>query len=418
MKNTLFVIDAYNLIYRMFYAIPEITTRSWEPVNAIFGVAKFLKWLAEENPQAHIVVATDVGKTFRSDLFPEYKWTRERMPDNLRSQIDGVFAFFRAADIAVLSQEGYEADDIIGSLAHAYESESCQLVIISSDKDLCQFVRDDHVHIYDAMKRKFMKEADVIEKFGVPPSQVCDYLAIVGDSSDNIPGIAGFGPKKAEDLLSKYGSLVWIYNSIGIYDYRWSLLDGTYKGEYVIDSEKYEKSEISLKLRESLKNQVENAFLSQKLASIITDLHVADHCATDTCLADHMSRAEVVDLLKFYEFKSLIPVGSREVEKKLETIPSINITDMGRFLKLRDEILTLPERKIFLVSTQDAKVGLRIAENSYLIDLKQLDVSYEILELINHEDIEVVGYDLKTDLKNIMNFQKPLQGVEGQGKLF
>jgi DNA polymerase-1 len=131
------------------------------------------------------------------------------MPDNLRSQIEGVFALFTAADIMVLSRAGYEADDIIGSIAHRYceersnpgtidikqdppdflqEQENLppftggfqgQIVIISSDKDLCQFVRDGHVHIYDAMKRKFMKEADVIEKFGVPAHQVCDYLAIV-----------------------------------------------------------------------------------------------------------------------------------------------------------------------------------------------------------------------------------------------
>jgi DNA polymerase I len=129
------------------------------------------------------------------------------MPDNLRSQIEGVFALFEAADIRVLARPGYEADDIIGSIAHKYENNGHQVVIISSDKDLCQFLRDGHVHIYDAMKRKFMKERDVTEKFGVPAHQVCDYLAIVGDSSDNIPGISGFGPKKAVDLLSKYETL-------------------------------------------------------------------------------------------------------------------------------------------------------------------------------------------------------------------
>ena len=101
------------------------------------------------------------------------------MPDNLRSQIEGVFALFDAAGITVLAREGYEADDIIGSIAHRYENNGHQVVIISSDKDLCQFVRDGHVHIYDAMKRKFMKESDVTEKFGVPAHQVCDYLAIV-----------------------------------------------------------------------------------------------------------------------------------------------------------------------------------------------------------------------------------------------
>lgn len=207
--KTLFIIDAYNLIYRMFYAIPEMHTRDGRVVNAIFGVAKFLKSLSDENPYASIIVATDVGQSFRATEYTEYKAQRDRMPDNLRSQIDGVFALFQAAGIQILSQEGYEADDLIGSIVTERSNgwTDYQFVIISSDKDLCQFVRDGHVHIYDAMKQKFMKEKDVTEKFGVPTHQVRDYLAIVGDSSDNIPGIAGFGPKKATDLLAKYGTL-------------------------------------------------------------------------------------------------------------------------------------------------------------------------------------------------------------------
>jgi len=128
-------------------------------------VAKFLKGLADENPHAALVVANDVGKSFRADMFSEYKGTRDRMPDNLRSQIDGVLALFEAAGIEILAADGYEADDIIGSLAKTCSTEHRQIVIISSDKDLCQFVEDECVHIYDAMKRKFMKRADVIEKF-------------------------------------------------------------------------------------------------------------------------------------------------------------------------------------------------------------------------------------------------------------
>lgn len=105
MKKTLFVIDAYNLIYRMFYAIPEMHTREGMQVNAIFGVAKFLKNLSEENPDAKILVATDTGKTFRQEIFAEYKGTRERMPDNLRSQIDGVFEIFHSANIQIIGKE-------------------------------------------------------------------------------------------------------------------------------------------------------------------------------------------------------------------------------------------------------------------------------------------------------------------------
>jgi DNA polymerase-1 len=127
------------------------------------------------------VIATDVGQSFRAKEYVEYKAQRDRMPDNLRSQIDGVFALFDAADIQILSKEGFEADDIIGSLVMERSNgwTEYQFIIISSDKDLCQFVQDGHIHIYDAMKRKFMKEKDVLEKFSVPVQQVRDYLAIV-----------------------------------------------------------------------------------------------------------------------------------------------------------------------------------------------------------------------------------------------
>ena len=272
-KKTFFIIDAYNLIYRMFYAFPEMTTRQGDYVNAIFGVAKFLRSLAEENPDATVVVTTDVGKSFRADMFSEYKGTRDRMPDNLRSQIDGVFALFDAAGILTLSREWYEADDIIGSIAHQHENDEYQVVIISSDKDLCQFVRDGHIHIFDAMKHKFIKERDVLEKFGIPADQVRDYLSIVGDASDNIPGISGFGPKKAVDLLSKYGSLEWIYDNI---------------------------TELTPKMQEILNTQKENAFLSKKLATIITDLDIPS--LPEMPFAPWVMNPDYIDLLKKYEY--------------------------------------------------------------------------------------------------------------------
>ena len=242
------------------------------------------------------MVATDVGKSFRETIYIDYKGTRDRMPDNLRTQIDGVFVLFEAAGIEILSREGYEADDIIGSLATTCNTQEQQIVIISSDKDLCQFVQDGCVHVYDAMKRKFMKRIDVIEKFGVPPEQVRDYLAIVGDSSDNIPGISGFGPKKATDLLLKYKSLEALYMSIGIEEK---------DGEFFIDSEKYEKSEMSEKMKNALLEQKENAFLSKKLATIISDLSV--EYSSQNAFALGLHNEIYTNLLQSYEFHSLLP---------------------------------------------------------------------------------------------------------------
>ncbi len=390
-KKTFFIIDAYNLIYRMFYAIPEMTTRQGDYVNAIFGVAKFLRSLAEENPDATVVVTTDVGKSFRADMFSEYKGTRDRMPDNLRSQIDGVFALFDAAGILTLSREWYEADDIIGSIAHQHENDEYQVVIISSDKDLCQFVRDGHIHIFDAMKHKFIKERDVLEKFGIPADQVRDYLSIVGDASDNIPGISGFGPKKAVDLLSKYGSLEWIYDNI---------------------------TELTPKMQEILNTQKENAFLSKKLATIITDLDIPS--LPEMPFAPWVMNPDYIDLLKKYEFRSLIPAAHIVPQKEINSFDVVTVNNNIMLEKLQFLIQdSVWVKKSIVLSTDSyGKLVIGFLDQIYSIDSKIMDCS-EFVSYLLDSDVEIVWYELKTDLKRLYAIQKPLQSeVEGQGRLF
>lgn len=390
MKKTLFIIDAYNLIYRMFYAVPEMTTRTGEYVNAIFGVAKFLKWVAWENPDAAMVIATDIGKSFRADIFSEYKGTRERMPDNLKSQIAGVFELFSAAGILTLSREWYEADDIIGTIAHQHENNEYQIVIVSSDKDLCQFVRDGHVHIFDAMKHKFIKESDVIEKFGVPVYQVCDYLAIVGDTSDNIPGISGFGPKKAVDLLTKYGTLEGIYENL---------------------------ADLTPKMQEVLIAQKDNAFLSQKLARIITDLDIP--ALPEAPFAPGILQVEYIELMKQYEFRSLIPMAHQLPKKELAQF-KVEPIDTLAWLENLELILRWDnsEEAIILSTDSYGKMVIGFLGHIYSIDSKKIDTS-EFIVYILGSDREIVGYDLKTNLKQLLQIQKPLQNeVEGQGRLF
>jgi DNA polymerase-1 len=391
MSKTLFVIDAYNLIYRMFYAIPEMTTRSGEYVNAIFWVAKFLKWLADENPDAAMVVTTDVGRSFREEIYTEYKAQRDRMPDNLRSQIEGVFALFTAADIMVLSREWYEADDIIGSIAHRYENNGHQVVIISSDKDLCQFVRDGHVHIYDAMKRKFLKEADVTEKFGVPADQVCDYLAIVWDTSDNIPGISGFGPKKAVDLLSKYETLEGIYDHI---------------------------DELTAKMREVLIAQKENAFLSQRLATIDTSLVL--ETLPETPFAPGLALDAYRDILRGYEFRSLLPAQPPTVAIPEKPVDTINIESTKALAQLQSDIMD-HGGPVILSTDAYGKIVIGYKDIIYVIDSKRVEC-VDFFTLLLGEETNLVGYDLKTDIKRLYSIQNPSRllgtGDEGQGRLF
>lgn len=388
MPKILFVIDAYNLIYRMFYAIPEMTTRHGTPVNAIFWVAKFLKSLADENPDASLIVATDVWQSFRSDLYSEYKAQRDRMPDNLRSQIEGVFALFDTAGITVLAREGYEADDIIGSIAHKYENNWYQIVIISSDKDLCQFVRDGHVHIYDAMKRKFMKESDVVEKFGVPAHQVCDYLAIVGDSSDNIPGIAGFGPKKAVDLLSRYETLDWIYEHL---------------------------DDLTPKMQEVLMAQKGNAFLSQKLATIYTDLEL--DALPEVTFVSGLSNPEYTSILKQYEFKSLLPREST-IPVPVKNIDIVDITTYEKLQSIHGEII-IKSLPMVIAVDEYSKIVFSLDWIIYRIDTNKVDAG-ELIDDILTEKISVIWYDLKDVLKRLYTIKKPTEvvGDEGQGRLF
>ena len=376
--KTLFIIDAYNLIYRMFYAIPEMTTRSWEYVNAVFGIAKFLKWLAEENPHASILVANDVGRTFRSDLYSEYKAQRDRMPDNLRSQIKPIFELFSCANIPVIAREWYEADDIIGSIAHQHENDEYQVVIISSDKDLCQFVRDGKVHIYDAMKRKFMKESDVLEKFWVPTHQVRDFLAIVGDSSDNIPGIAWFWPKKAIDLLSKYSTLQWIHEN---------------------------RAELTDKMRSIFEQEWEIALISQKLATICVDLDIGK--MPEVPLSENVSEQPYIDFLMRYEFRSLFPKGIEW--KKSETLSIENI-EIQTYESLQDFFTHIQEWlwEIILVSDDSGKkFSFSYRSSIYSIDSQRVDLS-EFFISLQKLDILIVGYDIKWVFSHIARIKNPL----------
>ena len=372
----------------MFYAIPEMHTRVGKVVNAVFWVVKFIKSLVEMSPDDTIIIASESGSNFRSALFSEYKWTRDRMPDNLRSQIDPIIEFFQIAGLPVVVREGYEADDIIGSIVQDPDGYS-EVIIISSDKDLCQFVTDGKVRIFDAMKQKNMRRADVIEKFGVPPEQVVDYLSIVWDSSDNIPGIVGFGPKKAIDLLMKYDTLQGIYDNM---------------------------SELTEKMQDTLLDQKENAFLSQKLASIVTDLDISLEEIVWINFSSIFSSLPVIEFLKKYEFKSLIPLEHREVKKEMKKAKTSEISTL-EWIKILEKEISLV-KKIYLAIEKEGNIALGVGESTYILDPRVVDVADFVRTLLESPDLEIVGYDLKEDLKRLLTFEKPLQSVEGQGSLF
>ena len=206
-ERTLFLIDGSSYIYRAYHGIRSLSTRSGFPTNAIFGFANMvLKVLRDHKPTYAAMVLDAPGPTFRHEMYPEYKANRPPMPEDLVVQmprIDDVIAAFKLPAIRI---QGVEADDIIATLARKYAGEVDRIVIISSDKDLMQLVGG-NVVMLDTMKDHWVDEKAVVEKFGVEPSRVIHVQALMGDSSDNIPGLPGVGPKTAGKLIAKFGSV-------------------------------------------------------------------------------------------------------------------------------------------------------------------------------------------------------------------
>jgi DNA polymerase-1 len=207
MDKPLILVDGSSYLFRAFYALPELTTTKGQPTGAVRGVIAMIRRLAKDYVDSTVVVIFDApGKTFRDDLYSEYKANRESMPDDMRSQIQPIHDIIRAMGLPLLVIPGVEADDVIGTLAQQASAAQRETVISTGDKDMAQLVTD-HVSLVNTMTETTMDRAGVVEKFGVPPELIIDYLALMGDTADNIPGVPKVGPKTAAKWLVQYGSL-------------------------------------------------------------------------------------------------------------------------------------------------------------------------------------------------------------------
>jgi DNA polymerase-1 len=216
-KRSLFcLIDASSFIFRAFYAVRPLSNKAGLPTNAVFGFANMILKVLEQLQPSHIAVVYDTKyPSFRKDMYPEYKANRSAMPEDLVPQMPYMKKFVETLGLPAFEQKGFEADDIIGTLAEraAHLSKEADVCIVSSDKDLMQLVNA-HIYLYDTMKEVKYTPAEVKEKLGVLPALVPDYLGLVGDSSDNIPGVKGVGPKGAVALLEQFGSVEGIYERL------------------------------------------------------------------------------------------------------------------------------------------------------------------------------------------------------------
>ena len=203
----LILVDGSSYLYRAFHALPPLSTHTGQPTGAIKGVVSMLQKLIKTYGPTHIAVVFDApGGTFRDEIYPEYKAHRPPMPDDLRTQVEPLHALIRAMGLPLLCEKGVEADDVIGTLARRAAAARMPVLISTGDKDIAQLV-DEHVTLVNTMTDTVLDREGVIAKFGVPPERIIDYLALVGDSADNIPGVPGVGPKTAAKWLQEFGSL-------------------------------------------------------------------------------------------------------------------------------------------------------------------------------------------------------------------
>jgi DNA polymerase-1 len=251
-KPSLILVDGSSYLFRAFHALPPLTNSKGQPTGAIYGVINMLNKLVDEYKPEHVAVVFDAkGKTFRNDLYKDYKANRPPMPDDLRSQIEPLHELVEALGFPIIVVPDVEADDVIGTYARQATEENIHTLISTGDKDLAQLVNP-HVTLINTMNNLVMDEAGVMEKFDVPPSAIIDYLALMGDTSDNIPGVPKVGPKTAAKWLKQYESL---------------------------DNLIAHADEIKGKVGESLRDNLEQLPLSRELTTIKCDVDL--DCAID-----------------------------------------------------------------------------------------------------------------------------------------
>jgi DNA polymerase-1 len=278
-KKRLIIIDSNSIIHRAFYALPKLTTKNGQIINAVYGfLLVFLKAIREFQPDFIAATFDFPGPTFRHKEFKEYKATRPKAPDELYNQIPKIKEILKSFNVQIFEKEGFEADDLIGTIAQKAESPEIEKIILSGDLDTLQLV-DQNTKVY--LLRKGVKETilydeeKVKEKYGILPKQVVDFKALKGDPSDNIPGVPGIGEKTALKLIKEFGSLENLYSNLNI---------------------------LNQSLRKKLQDYKEQIFLSKNLAKINQNVEID----FDFKEWKNYDREKVKKILKELEFFSLI----------------------------------------------------------------------------------------------------------------
>ncbi|WP_315708844.1 DNA polymerase I [Brenneria uluponensis] len=354
-ENPLILVDGSSYLYRAYHAFPPLTNSAGEPTGAMYGVLNMLRSLLLQYHPSHVAVVFDAkGKTFRDELFEDYKSHRPPMPDDLREQIEPLHRMVTAMGLPLLVVSGVEADDVIGTLSLQAERAGIPVLISTGDKDMAQLVTS-NITLINTMTNSILGPEEVCNKYGIPPELIIDFLALMGDSSDNIPGVPGIGEKTAQALLQGLGGLDSLYENLD------KIAGLSFRGAKTIAAKLEQHKEI--------------AYLSYKLATIKTDVELELNC--DQLTVNEPNVVELRDLFGHYEFKRwLIDIESGtwlQDKKSNQAVPAV--------IKKMEE------------KTQEEKVSV-LSRDNYVTILDEKTLQDWITRL---KSSEVFAFDTETD---------------------
>ena len=426
-KTPVILVDGSSYLYRAFHALPPLTNSKGKPTGAVKGVINMMRRLQKDYPEStHVVVFDAKGKTFRDEMYGEYKANRPPMPDDLRLQIEPIHNIIRAMGMPMLVIEGVEADDVIGTLALQATAAEQPVVISTGDKDIAQMVNE-HIVMENTMTNTVMDREGVLEKFGIPPELIIDYLALLGDKSDNIPGVPGVGEKTALGLLQGIGGLDDIYARLD------EVAGLAFRGAKTMAPKLEEHKEL--------------AYLSYRLATIKTDVEM------DLTIGELQNGAAdntaLLALFKDMEFKTwiaeledggpVVPVASTDsdqpqqpgaapqapVEKDYQTVLTQNELNQWLSKIAKAELVAVDTETTSLDYMKAKLVGVSVAVepgqaayipfgHDYLGAPEQLDkdsVLEQLKPLLEDPSIKKVGQNLKYDMSVLAQHGIRLQGI-------
>ncbi|MDI6786581.1 MAG: DNA polymerase I [bacterium] len=380
--NKLFIVDGHSLIYKAFYAIKSLTNSKGEQTNAVYGfTSMILKLLSDQNPSFLIVVFDSKTPTFRHEQYKEYKMQRKKMPCELKAQIPLIMKVLTGLGISYYSEDGFEADDVMGTLAKKYHDHFNEIILVANDKDILQLVNK-KVKVCSAKKGIseiiIYDEEEVKRRYGISPSQIQDMLSLMGDSSDNIPGIPGVGEKTAVKLIQSFGSF-----------------------ENLI---KHIEEVTPLRIKEKIKTHLEQGIFSKKLVTIDTEVPLKISIQDlEKKNLNHQNLKEIFSYLEFYSF--LEKFGK---EKNEPSLTYQKIKEVSEFLNLKTKILKERELSFFILAScidvmQADLLGITIGlkdKSIYLIPSKLFlgDGKSVAKEIFIEKKIIKFGHNLKKSM--------------------